>query len=72
MWNQSFWGAQTPAVEAATIDSVQVAVLVVLAATIVAVGVGFEPVYEFAEAAAEAALDTEDTSMPSIPRTRAN
>jgi len=46
-------------VEAATIDSVQVAVLVVLAATIVAVGVGFEPVYEFAEAAAEAALDTE-------------
>jgi multicomponent Na+:H+ antiporter subunit D len=59
MWNQSFWGAQTPAVEAATIDSVQVAVLVVLAATIVAVGVGFEPVYEFAEAAAEAALDTE-------------
>ncbi|WP_226006913.1 complex I subunit 5 family protein [Natrinema salinisoli] len=58
-WNQSFWGAQTDAVETATVDSVQVTVLVLLTATIVAVGVGFEPVYAFAEAAAEAALDTE-------------
>ncbi len=59
LWNRSFWGAQTPAVEAAAIDRVEVTVLVVLAATILAVGVGFEPVYEFATAAAEAALDTE-------------
>jgi multicomponent Na+:H+ antiporter subunit D len=58
-WNRSFWGAQTDAVETATIDSVQVAVLVLLAATIVAVGVGFEPIYDFADAAADAALDTE-------------
>ena len=59
LWNRSFWGAQTDLVEAARIDSVQVAVLVVLAVAIVAVGVGFEPVYEFAETAAEAALDTD-------------
>ncbi|SDC85965.1 complex I subunit 5 family protein [Natrinema hispanicum] len=58
-WNRSFWGAQTDAVETASIDPVQVAVLAVLAATIVAVGVGFEPVYEFAEIAADAAVDTE-------------
>ena len=58
-WNRSFWGAQTDAVETATIDPVQVAVLAVLAATIVAVGVGFEPVYEFAELAADAAVDTD-------------
>ncbi|WP_254523871.1 complex I subunit 5 family protein [Natrinema caseinilyticum] len=58
-WNLSFWGAQTPAVESAAIDRVQVAVLIVLATAIVAVGVGFEPVYEFASTAAEAALDTE-------------
>ena len=37
----------------------QVAVLAVLAVTIVAVGIGFEPVYEFAEIAADAAVDTE-------------
>jgi len=58
-WNRSFWGAQTDAVEAATIDPVQVAVLAVLAVTIVAVGIGFEPVYEFAEIAADAAVDTD-------------
>ena len=58
-WNRSFWGAQTDAVETATIDPVQVAVLAVLAATIVAVGVGFEFVYEFAEIAADAAVDTD-------------
>ncbi|SEV83492.1 complex I subunit 5 family protein [Natrinema salifodinae] len=59
MWNRSFWGARTPAVETAAIDSVQVAVLVALAAAILTVGIGFEFVYEFAEAAAEAALDTD-------------
>ncbi|MGQ3413522.1 complex I subunit 5 family protein [Natrinema sp. LN54] len=59
MWNRSFWGARTPAVEVATVDPVQVTVLVVLATAIVGVGVGFEPVYEFARTAAEAALDTE-------------
>ncbi|SFC55806.1 multicomponent Na+:H+ antiporter subunit D [Halobiforma haloterrestris] len=58
-WNRSFWGARTAAVEEATTDSVQLAVLGVLAAAIIAVGVGFEPVYEFADAAAEAALDAD-------------
>ncbi|WP_076609534.1 complex I subunit 5 family protein [Natronorubrum thiooxidans] len=58
-WNRSFWGVQSPAVEDATPDSVQVAVLLGLAAAILAVGVGFEPVYRFADAAATAALDSE-------------
>lgn len=58
-WNRSFWGERTPAVEDATADSVQIGVLVALAAVIIAVGVGFDPVYEFADAAATAALDTD-------------
>jgi multicomponent Na+:H+ antiporter subunit D len=59
VWNRSFWGARTPAVDAADVDSVQVAVVLALALAIIAVGVGFEPVYRFAEAAADAALDAE-------------
>ncbi|QSW99714.1 complex I subunit 5 family protein [Haloterrigena alkaliphila] len=58
-WNRSFWGVQTDAVENAAVDGVQVGVVVALAVAIVAVGVGFEPVYEFADAAATAALDSE-------------
>ncbi|MFC4543338.1 complex I subunit 5 family protein [Halosolutus amylolyticus] len=58
-WNRSFWGVRTGPVETASVDAVQVGVLVVLAAAIVAVGAGFEPVYEFADAAATAALDSE-------------
>ncbi|WP_121741213.1 complex I subunit 5 family protein [Natronorubrum halophilum] len=58
-WNRSFWGARTSAVEEATVDPVQVGVLLALATVIVAVGVGFELVYQFAEAAAAAALDTD-------------
>ncbi|MFC7222953.1 complex I subunit 5 family protein [Halalkalicoccus sp. GCM10025322] len=56
-WTRGIWGSASPAVEYATTDAVQVAVLVVLAALIVAVGVGFEPVYRFADAAATAAID---------------
>ncbi|WP_336344455.1 complex I subunit 5 family protein [Halalkalicoccus ordinarius] len=56
-WSQGIWGSASPAVEHATTDAVQVAVLVGLAALIVAVGVGFEPVYQFADAAATAAVD---------------
>ncbi|ELY57826.1 Na+/H+ antiporter subunit D [Natronococcus jeotgali] len=59
VWNRSFWGARTPAVDEATVDPVQVAVVLALAGAILAVGVGFEPVYRFAELAAEAALDAE-------------
>ncbi|ADB61586.1 NADH/Ubiquinone/plastoquinone (complex I) [Haloterrigena turkmenica DSM 5511] len=58
-WNRSFWGARTDAVEEASVDVVQVGVVLVLATAIVAVGIGFEPVYEFADAAASAALDGE-------------
>lgn len=55
-WNRGFWGEATPAVETATTDTRQVALLVALAAAVVFVGVGFQPVYEFASHAADAAL----------------
>ena len=58
-WMGTVWGAQSGAVTAGSIDRVEVAVLATLAALVVAVGVGFEPVYLFADAAAEAALDGE-------------
>ena len=56
-WVGAFWGEQTPAVATATLDRGQVSILVALALLVLAVGVGFDPVYEFAGAAAEAALD---------------
>ena len=59
-WNRGFWGAATPAVDASDPDRVQLAVLVVLAAAVLAVGVGFDPVFQFADAAAEAALAREE------------
>jgi len=52
-------GRETTAVETASVESGQVAVLVALAAAIVLVGVGFDPVYRFAGTAATAALDVE-------------
>ncbi|XVH31779.1 complex I subunit 5 family protein [Haloferacaceae archaeon DSL9] len=58
-WNLGFWGAQSPAVRVSGVDHVQLGVLVALALAVVAVGVGFEPIYRFAEAAATAAVDTE-------------
>ncbi|RDI72316.1 complex I subunit 5 family protein [Halopelagius longus] len=59
VWVGGFWGAETPAVEGATVESGQLAVLVALAAAVVVVGVGFDPIYRFAETAANAAVDTE-------------
>ncbi|WP_306052519.1 complex I subunit 5 family protein [Natronococcus wangiae] len=59
VWNRSFWGVRTPAVEDADVDPVQLAVVLALALAILAIGVGFEPVYRFATAAADAALDAE-------------
>ncbi|MFC7200092.1 complex I subunit 5 family protein [Halospeciosus flavus] len=56
-WNRAFWGAETPAVDALRTDSVQVATVAVLALVVVLVGVGFDPVYRFAEHAAATALD---------------
>ncbi|MEF8855883.1 MAG: proton-conducting transporter membrane subunit [Haloplanus sp.] len=59
VWIDGFWGPETPAVEVATVESGQVAILVALATVVVLVGVGFDPVYRFAETAASAALDGE-------------
>ncbi|WP_114577592.1 complex I subunit 5 family protein [Saliphagus sp. LR7] len=59
VWNRGFWGAPSTAVTDARMDRVQVAAVVALAAGVLAVGIGFDPVYEFAEVAAEAALDAE-------------
>jgi multicomponent Na+:H+ antiporter subunit D len=59
LWTACFWGARTDAVRGTAVDPVQVGLLVTLAAAIVVVGVGFEPVAEFATAAAEAATDTD-------------
>jgi multicomponent Na+:H+ antiporter subunit D len=59
VWVGGFWGAQSDRVQVATLDRAQVAILAVLAAVVVAVGLGFEPVYQFADAAATAALDTD-------------
>ena len=58
-WSGVFWGEKTEAVSGEVVEARQVWVLASLAAVIVLVGVGFEPVYRFADAAAEAALDTE-------------
>jgi multicomponent Na+:H+ antiporter subunit D len=59
VWVEGFWGPEAAAVETATVDPGQVAVLVALAAAVVLVGVGFDPVYRFAETAADAAIDSE-------------
>jgi multicomponent Na+:H+ antiporter subunit D len=59
VWVGGFWGSETSAVEIATVESGQVAVLVALAAAVVLVGAGFDPVYRFAEVAANAAVDSE-------------
>jgi multicomponent Na+:H+ antiporter subunit D len=58
-WASAFWGGVTPVVENGTRSATLVAVVAVLALVVVAIGIGFDPVYGFAEAAAEAALDTE-------------
>jgi len=66
-WNRGFWGVQSPAVEGATADRRQVAILVAVASAVVLLGVGFQPVYEFAGHAADAALDRAqyvDTVLP--------
>lgn len=58
-WIGSFWGVETPGVEAAVFDRRQVAVVAMLAALIVVLGIGFDPVYGFAETAASAAIDSD-------------
>lgn len=56
-WNRGFWSPPSAAVSAASPDRVQLVVLVTLALAIVGVGVGFDPIYELADAAATAAID---------------
>ncbi|PSP71492.1 Na+/H+ antiporter subunit D [Halobacteriales archaeon QH_8_67_27] len=58
-WSQGFWGEVTPSVEHGSQSSVLVGVVAALALVVIAVGIGFDPVYGFAESAAQAALDTE-------------
>ncbi|ADJ14272.1 Na+/H+ antiporter subunit D [Halalkalicoccus jeotgali] len=57
MWNRAFWGTETPAVSASSPARLQIAVVVALSACILVVGLGFDPVYRFADAAASAATD---------------
>jgi multicomponent Na+:H+ antiporter subunit D len=57
LWVGCFWGSRSERVRAASVDSLQVALLVGVAALVVLVGLGFQPVVEFADAAAGAALD---------------
>ncbi|MFB6137967.1 MAG: complex I subunit 5 family protein [Halobacteriaceae archaeon] len=55
-WNRGFWGAPTPLVDRATPDRVLLALVVALALAVVAIGVGFDPVFRAATDAGEAAL----------------
>jgi multicomponent Na+:H+ antiporter subunit D len=56
-WNRGFWGEPDERVSRGTPDTMLVVVVSALALSILAVGVGFDPVFRAAEAAAEAALD---------------
>ncbi|WP_435345546.1 complex I subunit 5 family protein [Haloarchaeobius sp. HRN-SO-5] len=58
-WNRGFWGAESEAVAAAARPTGQVAVVLLLALSIVVVGVAFDPVVEGAIEAADAALGTD-------------
>jgi multicomponent Na+:H+ antiporter subunit D len=58
-WNLGFWGKPGDDVIGATRRPTLVAVTVALALSMVVLGVGFNPVMGAAEAAAEAALDTD-------------
>jgi multicomponent Na+:H+ antiporter subunit D len=55
-WNRGFWGETTREVERGVTAPTLVALVAALALAVVAVGVGFDPVFRAAEAAAEAAL----------------
>ena len=59
VWVGGFWGPQADRVELATFDRRELGILAVLAIIVLGVGLGFEPVYQFADAAASAAIDTD-------------
>jgi multicomponent Na+:H+ antiporter subunit D len=56
-WNRGFWGTESEGVRTATYSPALVAVVVALAALLVVVGIGFDPVLRAAEAAANVTLD---------------
>jgi multicomponent Na+:H+ antiporter subunit D len=58
VWNRGFWGVPGDAIEEPPSRSL-VAIVAFGAVLALAIGVGFDPVVRAAEAAAEAALDTE-------------
>jgi multicomponent Na+:H+ antiporter subunit D len=57
-WNRGFWGPVSPMVGESG-PTTGLAVGLVLAVTVLLVGVGFDPVWQAAQAAADAALDTD-------------
>jgi len=59
LWNRGFWGETGDAVHTLRPASGQIAIAFVLVATVLAIGVAFDPVFEAAVDAAEAALDSE-------------
>ncbi|WP_436902682.1 complex I subunit 5 family protein [Halovenus halobia] len=58
-WMTTFWGSPSEAVMRGRVDRFEIAILTTLAVVVVLVGVGFEPLFQFADAAAAAALDTD-------------
>jgi multicomponent Na+:H+ antiporter subunit D len=59
MWNRGFWGATGDAVERLDPATGQIAVALALSAGVLAIGLAFDPVFEAAVDAAEAAVDAE-------------
>jgi multicomponent Na+:H+ antiporter subunit D len=59
LWNRGFWGATGDAVTSVRPANGQIAIALILASGILVIGVAFDPVFEAALEAAEAALDAE-------------
>jgi len=59
LWNRGFWGATGDAVERLSPATGQVAVALVLIAGVLVIGLAFDPVFDAAVDAAQAALDSE-------------
>ncbi len=66
-WNRGFWGNESEGVRTATYSPTLVAVVVALAASLLVVGIAFEPVMEWANAAAEAALARQEYVEAVLP-----
>jgi multicomponent Na+:H+ antiporter subunit D len=58
-WSRGFWGAPSDAVAGTRVDPTFVAVAAVLAVAIVALGVGFGPLYDLSVEAARSATETQ-------------